>query len=92
MHRTDETPDMILRDMFADSATDNAGYRIRCYANRMFRALRRERKAAELAKCKELAQSRTTGKRPSETQTDGPVTPERRMARRNRRRFQSAQN
>ena len=43
MCKTNETCDDILRDMFNDHSSDNAAYRIRCYANRWQRALRRER-------------------------------------------------
>ena len=46
MSHTNETCDDILRDMFNDHSTDNAAYRIRCYANRWQRALRRERERA----------------------------------------------
>ena len=46
MSKTNETCDDILRDMFQDHSTDNAAYRIRCYANRWQRALRRERSNA----------------------------------------------
>ena len=46
MNKTNETCDDILRDMFNDHSTDNAAYRIRCYANRWQRALRRERERA----------------------------------------------
>ena len=43
MCKTNGTCDDILRDMFNDHSSDNAAYRIRCYANRWQRALRRER-------------------------------------------------
>lgn len=46
MSKTNETCDDILRDMFQDHSTDNAAYRIRCYATRWQRALRRERERA----------------------------------------------
>lgn len=49
MSHTNETCDDILRDMFNDHSTDNAAYRIRCYANRWQRALRRERERATAA-------------------------------------------
>lgn len=49
MCKTNETCDDILRDMFNDHSSDNAAYRIRCYANRWQRALRRERERATAA-------------------------------------------
>ena len=49
MSKTNETCDDILRDMFQDHSTDNAAYRIRCYANRWQRALRRERERVAAA-------------------------------------------
>lgn len=49
MSHTNETCDDILRDMFNDNSTDNAAYRIRCYANRWQRALRRERERVTAA-------------------------------------------
>ena len=50
MCKANETCDDILRDMFQDHSTDNAAYRIRCYANRWLRALNRERERSATPK------------------------------------------
>lgn len=59
MNHTNETCDDILRDMFQDHSTDNAAYRIRCYANRWQRALRRERERVAEAVRKPSSDGRT---------------------------------